>query len=120
MSLASVFQFATAQQLHPKTIDIINEFDENEFSDIMYWASREQNCERGYEKTKLLINCAKQKKCNLCVCCKGSMMGIIQSQNWKILNEIKPYIDMNEFHDELDLVYDFDTFDKSKIFLPNV
>jgi hypothetical protein len=48
------------------------------------------------------------------------MKGLIQSQNWKILDEIKPYIDINEFHDELDLTYDFDTFDKTKIFLPNV
>ena len=119
MSLASIFQFATAQQLLTKIL-YIKEFDENEFSDIMYWTSRDQNCERGYEKTKLLIDCAKQKKCDLHVCCKGCMEGIVQSQNWKILNDIKPYIDINEFHDILDLTYDFDTFDKTKIFLPNV
>jgi hypothetical protein len=35
----------------------------------------------------------------------------------KILNEIRPYIDMNVFHDEVDLTYDFDTFDKTKIFI---
>jgi len=27
---------------------------------------------------------------------------------------------MNVFHDEVDLTYDFDTFDKTKIFLPDV
>ena len=120
MSLPCICQLGTVEELRSKTPDIIKEFEENDFSDIMYWSSRDQNCERGYEKTKFLMECAKEKKYDLCACCKGSMMGIIQSQNWKILNEIKPYIDINEFHDELDLRYDFDTFDKTKIFLPNV
>ena len=116
MSLASIFQFATAQQLGPKTLDVIKKFDDNEFSELLYWSSRDQDYQRGYEKTKLLIECAKEKKCDLHVCCKGCIEGIVQSQNWKILNDIKPYIDINEFHDTLDLTYDFETFDKTQVF----
>lgn len=116
MSLACICQVGTIDELRSKTPDIIEKFKDVEFSNMLYWSSRDQNCERGYKKTKLLIDCAKQKKCDLHVCCKGSMEGLIQSQNWKILNDIKPYIDINEFHDILDLTYDFDTFDKTKVF----
>ena len=65
MSLPCICQLGTVEELRSKTPDIIKEFDENEFSEIMYLASRDQNCERGYEKTKFLIDCAKQKKCEV-------------------------------------------------------
>ena len=57
MTLPCICQLGTVEELRSKTPDIIKEFNENEFSDIMYWASRDQNCERGYEKTKFLHFC---------------------------------------------------------------
>ena len=86
---------------------IIIECEEEYEYHYAFWVAMDPDIDRGYEKFKFLMECGNVDM--MIVTSEFAMQGAVMSKNWKIMLELREYIDINHFRDEMNIVYGYDT-----------